>query len=258
MSSDLFDLTGKSALVTGSSTGLGRAFAVALAEHGASIVGVARRSQDETKRAVESVGGRFVALQADLAEDGAAEHVVKAAAAAFGRLDILVNNAGMIERAPAMDTTDASWDKTIELDLSSLFRLSRAAARRFKEQGADARGVRGKIINTGSVLSFQGGILVAAYAAAKHGVVGLTRALANEWASEGINVNAIAPGYYETELTEAIRADPARSSALLARVPAGRFGKPDDLKGVVVFLASAASDYVHGETIAVDGGWLAR
>lgn len=258
MSSDLFDLTGKTALVTGSSTGLGRAFAVALAEHGASIVGVARRSQDETKRAVESAGGRFVAVQADLAEDGAADRVVQAAAAAFGRFDILVNNAGMIERAPAIDTTDASWDKTIELDLSSLFRLSRAAARLFKKQDADSRGVRGKIINTASVLSFQGGILVTAYAAAKHGVVGLTRALANEWASEGINVNAIAPGYYETELTEAIRADPARSAALLARVPAGRFGKPEDLKGVVVFLASAASNYVHGETIAVDGGWLAR
>jgi 2-deoxy-D-gluconate 3-dehydrogenase len=183
---------------------------------------------------------------------------VKEAAEALGRLDILVNNAGMIERAPAIDTTDESWETTLELNLSALFRLARSAARRFRAQGPDSRGIRGKIINTASVLSFQGGLFVPAYAAAKHGVVGLTRALANEWAGEGINVNAIAPGYFETDMTEAIRADPARSASLLARIPAGRFGKPEDLAGVVVFLASSASDYVHGETIAVDGGWLAR
>lgn len=253
MQDDHFDLTGKAALVTGSSAGLGRALAVALAERGAAVAGVARRDQAETRAAVEAAGGRFVEIRADLALKEAADFAVDQAAAALGGLDILVNNAGVIERAPAVLTADESWDAVLELDLSALFRLARAAARRFLDQG---RG--GKIVNVASVLGFQGGILVPAYAAAKHGVVGLTRALANEWAKSGINVNAIAPGYFETDMTEAIRSDPARSKALLERIPAGRFGSPDDLKGPLVFLCSTASDYVHGQVVVVDGGWLAR
>ncbi len=249
----LFDIRDKVALVSGSRTGFGREFAVALAEQGAKVAGVARGDQVETRRAVEAAGGTFLELQADLSEKGAAERVVAETVAAFGRLDILVNNAGTIERSPAVDTSDEAWERVLELDLSVVFRLSRSAARRFIQQGGG-----GKIINVASVLSFQGGILVPAYTAAKHGVVGLTRALANEWAKEGINVNAIAPGYFETDMTAALRGDPVRSQALLARIPAGRFGKPEELKGVLLFLASAASTYLHGETIGVDGGWLSR
>ncbi len=252
---DLFDLSGKVALVTGSSAGLGKALALALAGRGATVAGAARRSQEETRRAIEEGAGpgRFIEIRADFAEAGAADKAVEAAVAAAGRLDILVNNAGTIERSPALETTDESWGRVLDLDLSVLFRLARAAAARFLEQGSG-----GKIVNIASILGFQGGILVPAYAAAKHGVVGLTRALANEWAAKGINVNAIAPGYFETDLTEALRRDPARSSALLSRIPAGRFGRPEDLMGAVVFLASRASDYLHGETITVDGGWLSR
>ncbi len=250
---DPFDLSGKVALVTGSRTGFGREFAVALAERGALVAGAARGDQAETRRAVEAAGGTFREIRADIAARDAADGVIAAVVAAFGRLDILVNNAGTIERSPAVDTGDDAWERVLELDLSAVFRMSRSAARRFMAQGGG-----GKIINVASVLSFQGGVLVPAYAAAKHGVVGLTRALANEWAKEGINVNAIAPGYFETDMTAALRKDPVRSQALLARIPAGRFGKPEELKGALIFLASAAAAYLHGETIGVDGGWLAR
>ncbi|GAB1484274.1 2-dehydro-3-deoxy-D-gluconate 5-dehydrogenase KduD [Treponema sp.] len=256
MKTDPFDLSGKVALVTGSSSGFGLAFATALAERGASVAGLARRSQAETKKAVEAAGGHFFEIKADLAVPASADEAVARTVEAFGRLDILVNNAGKITRSPAEQTTDEDWAEVIDLDLSVLFRLSRAAAKVFLSQSAE--GHRGKIINIASVLSFQGGILVPAYAAAKHGVLGLTRALANEWAAKGINVNAIAPGYFETEMTKALREDPVRSASILGRIPAGRFGKAEDLKGALVFLASSASDYMHGEAITVDGGWLSR
>jgi len=251
---DSFRLDGRVALVTGANRGLGQAAAIALAEAGADVAGLSRRAPDETAEAVRRLGRRFLAVQCDLLQATVAElhGVVARVVAEMGRLDILVNNAGIIRRTPAVDYPEEDWDAVLQIDLKALFYLSQAAGRQMMAQGG------GKIINIASALSFQGGILVPAYTAAKHGVAGLTQALANEWASHHINVNAIAPGYMETDNTAALRADPARSRAILERIPAGRWGKPADLQGMIVCLASPASDYMHGAVVAVDGGWLSR
>jgi 2-dehydro-3-deoxy-D-gluconate 5-dehydrogenase len=246
-----FDLTGKIALVTGCRRGIGLAMARALAAAGADIIGVSatlEESDSVVARDVERHGRTFRGYRADLADRAA----VRALAGAVGSVDILVNNAGTIRRAPAADYTDEDWDHVLEVDLTAQFILARDVGR-----GMLARG-HGKVIFTASLLSFQGGIKVPAYAAAKAGLVGVTKALANEWAGRGVNVNAIAPGYIATDNTEALRDDPVRNASILDRIPAGRWGRPEDLAGAVVFLASAASDYVHGTVLAVDGGWLGR
>ncbi|NVH77700.1 2-dehydro-3-deoxy-D-gluconate 5-dehydrogenase KduD [Paraburkholderia sp. JPY432] len=248
-----FDLSGKVAIVTGSNTGLGAGMAVALAAAGCDIVGVSRADAGTTATRVEALGRRFADVRADLASTSSVDDIVRAAVEAFGRLDVLVNNAGIIRREDALEFGEDDWDAVMDVNLKSLFFLSQAAARQFvRQQGG------GKIINVASMLSFQGGIRVASYTASKSGVLGLTRLLANEWAARGINVNAIAPGYMATANTAALRDDAQRNEEILGRIPAGRWGVPDDLAGPVVFLASSASDYVHGHTLAVDGGWLAR
>ena len=248
-----FDLSGKVAIVTGSNTGLGAGMAVALAAAGCDIVGVSRGDVGTTAARVEALGRRFADVRADLSSIAPVEDIVRAALEAFGRLDVLVNNAGMIRREDALEFGEDDWDAVMDVNLKSLFFLSQAVARQFVRQQSG-----GKIINVASMLSFQGGIRVASYTASKSGVLGLTRLLANEWAPRGINVNAIAPGYMATANTAALRDDSQRNEEILGRIPAGRWGVPDDLAGPVVFLASAASDYVHGHTLAVDGGWLAR
>ncbi len=248
-----FRLDGRCALVTGAGRGLGQGLAVALAEAGADVAGVYVTDIGETRARVEAAGRRFVGIEQDLRQRGCARSVIEHAVGAMGRLDILVNNAGIIRRADAIDFTEADWDDVIDVNLKSVFFLAQAAARQFLAQGSG-----GKIVNIASVLSFQGGIRVPSYTAAKTGMLGLTRLLANEWAAKGINVNAIAPGYMVTDNTAPLRADPVRSAEILARIPAGRWGRPEDLAGTVVFLCSPASDYVHGAVIAVDGGWLAR
>lgn len=248
-----FGLAGRCALVTGAGRGLGQAMAVALAEAGADVAGVDIVDVEETRARVETAGRRFTAIARDLRGPAAARSVVDEAAGAMGRLDILINNAGIIRRADSIDFSEADWDDVIDLNLKSVFFLAQAAARKFLAQGTG-----GKIVNVASMLSFQGGIRVPSYTASKSGVLGLTRLLANEWAAQGINVNAIAPGYMATANTAPLRADAARSAEILARIPAGRWGEPEDLAGTVVFLCSPASDYVHGTVIAVDGGWLAR
>jgi 2-deoxy-D-gluconate 3-dehydrogenase len=252
--SDLFRLDDRVALVTGASRGLGRGIALALAEAGADVAVHGREQPAEsTARAVEALGHKAVCVTADLTDPSTADGLVERTVAAFGRLDILINNAGIIRRAPAAEHGDADWDAVIAADLTSVFRLCRAAGRHMM-----ARGHGGKIVNIASLLSFQGGITVPGYAAAKGGVAQLTKALANEWASKGIHVNAIAPGYMETDNTAALRADATRHHQITERIPAGRWGTPEDLAGAVVFLCSAASDYVHGHVLAVDGGWLGR
>jgi 2-deoxy-D-gluconate 3-dehydrogenase len=249
----LFDLTGKVALVTGASGGLGAGMAIALAEAGADVVVHGNsRSCDETCAAVEKAGRRAASVKANLRERAESDRAIAEAIAAFGQLDILVNNAGTVRRAPAADHGDEDWDLVVEVNLTSVFRLARAAGRHFLAQG------RGKVVNIASLLSFQGGITVPGYAAAKGGVAQLTKALANEWAGRGVNVNAIAPGYMVTDNTAALRADPTRYRQILERIPAGRWGDPYDLGGAVVFLSSAASDYVHGHVLTVDGGWMGR
>ncbi|MBV8036560.1 2-dehydro-3-deoxy-D-gluconate 5-dehydrogenase KduD [Roseateles sp.] len=253
MSTGLFDLAGRTAVVTGCNTGLGRAMALGLAQAGADIVGINRSGSADLGSEVAALGRRYVDLRADLSERGGEQALIDAAAATSGRIDILVNNAGIIRRRAAIDFSESDWDDVMELNLSAVFRLSQAAARRFVAQG---RG--GKIVNVASMLSFQGGVRVPSYTASKSGVLGLTRALANEWAPLGINVNAIAPGYMDTNNTAELRADAQRNDAILARIPAGRWGSPADLAGAIVFLASDAASYVHGHTLAVDGGWLAR
>ncbi len=250
--SHLFDLTGKTALVTGANTGIGQGIALALAAAGADIVAAGRSDAADTGERIAAMGRRFVQVTADLSSTEPVQRAIDAAVALNGRLDIVVNNAGIIRRADAVDVTEEDWDAVIDTNLKSLFFLSQAAARHMLAHGG------GKIVNIASLLSFQGGIRVPAYAASKSAVAGLTRALANEWAAQGINVNAIAPGYFDTNNTAALRADPARDAAILARIPAGRWGVPDDLAGAAVFLASRASDYVHGVVLPVDGGWLAR
>jgi 2-deoxy-D-gluconate 3-dehydrogenase len=248
-----FDLTGRRVVVTGANTGIGQGIAVAVARAGGDVVGVARSPQGETAARVREHGVRFDAVTCDLSDPAAARDAVDRALDAIGSVHGLVNNAGIIRRADALDFPEADWDAVMDVNLKAVFLLSQAFGRRLT-----AAGRPGKIVNIASVLSFQGGIRVASYTAAKHGVVGLTKILACEWAAKGINVNAIAPGYIETNNTEALRADPDRSAAILARIPAGRWGSPDDIGDTAVFLLSPASDYVHGSTVAVDGGWLAR
>ena len=249
-----FRLEGKVALVTGATAGMGRAIAIALAEAGADVV-VHERSvpPDATAAAVAARGRRAAAVTGDLSDPAAPAAIVQEAEAALGPVDILFNNAGTIRRAPAAEHPDEDWDLVIAVDLSSAFRMSREVGRRLL-----ARQARGKIVNTCSLLSFQGGILVPSYAAAKGGLAQLTKALANEWASRGINVNGLAPGYISTDNTAPLRADPVRNKAILDRIPAGRWGDPADVVGAAVFLCAPASDYVNGHILVVDGGWLAR
>ncbi|MEM0631883.1 2-dehydro-3-deoxy-D-gluconate 5-dehydrogenase KduD [Klebsiella michiganensis] len=248
-----FDLTGKVAIVTGCDTGLGQGMTLGLAQAGCDIVGVNRRIPHETAEKVQALGRRFIAIQADLSRQDEIETIVDRAVAAMGRVDILVNNAGTIRRADALSFSEKDWDEVINLNLKSVFFLSQAVARQFIQQGDG-----GKIVNIASMLSFQGGIRVPSYTASKSGVLGITRLMANEWAGHRINVNAIAPGYMATNNTQQLREDAERSKAILDRIPAGRWGVPDDLQGPVVFLASRAADYISGFTLAVDGGWLAR
>jgi len=249
----LFDLTGQVAMVTGANTGLGQAIAVGLAEAGADIVAVGRSLPDETAALVAQAGRKLFAIGADLSTTEPIERVAFEAYAAAGRLDILVNNAGIIRRADSLDFTEEDWDAVMGTNLKTVFFLSQAVARRWV---ADGRG--GKIINVVSMLSFQGGLRVPSYTASKSGLAGLTKTLCNEWASKGINVNGLAPGYFATNNTTALQADEARNRQILERIPAGRWGQPGDLAGAAVFLASRAADYMHGAVVPVDGGWLAR
>ena len=248
-----FDLMDKTAVVTGANTGIGQGIAVALARAGATVVAVGRSAMDDTERLCRDTGSGFHVINADLATTQPVARIAREAASVTGRIDILVNNAGIIRRADAIDFTEADWDAVMNVNLKSAFFLSQAVARSML---ADRRG--GKIINVASLLSFQGGIRVPSYTASKSGLAGLTRLLACEWGGKGINVNAIAPGYFETNNTRALREDPRRSAEILGRIPAGRWGRPDDIGGAAVFLASSASDYVHGVVLPVDGGWLAR
>ena len=248
-----FDLSGRVAIVTGASTGLGQAMAIALAGAGADIALVGRSSMDETAARIGALGRQSLSITADLSSLEPIAGIVRRTIDWRGRIDILVNNAGIIRRADAVDYTEADWDAVMDVNLKGVFFLSQAVARRMLADGA-----RGKIINIASVLSFQGGIRVPAYTAAKSGLAGLTRLLACEWAIKGINVNAIAPGYFETSNTAALRADHERNASILSRIPAGHWGKPEDIGGTAVFLASSAADYVHGVVLPVDGGWMAR
>lgn len=250
---DAFRLDGKVAVVTGANTGLGQGMSVALAQAGAKVVGVARRSCEDTKKLIEADGGEFAEVIADLSDMSAIDVIVNGALAAFGKVDILVNNAGLIKRNDAIDFTEDEWDSVIQVNQKMVFFLSQAFAKQYIKQGHG-----GKIININSMLSYQGGIRVPSYTASKSAGMGLTKAMCNECACHNINVNAIAPGYMATNNTAQLRSDSDRSEAIIDRIPAGRWGTPDDMKGAVVFLASAASDYVNGFTLAVDGGWLAR
>ena len=250
-----FDLTGKVALVTGCKRGIGMAMALGLAEAGADIIGVSANLElegSQVSKAVEALGRKFKAYQADFSNRDSLYAFIKQVKADFPRIDILVNNAGTILRNPAAEHSDEFWDEVLEVNLSSQFILSREIGSAMLAQGS------GKIIFTASLLSFQGGINVPGYAASKGGIARLTMALANEWAGKGINVNAIAPGYISTDNTAALREDKERSSSILGRIPAGRWGEPEDFKGPVVFLASDASNYVHGTILTVDGGWMGR
>ncbi len=251
---DSFRLDGRAALVTGGNRGLGQACALALAEAGADVALLGRTYPSQTMARIEPTGRQVVYVPCDLgpADPARLAAAVDTAAAQLGRLDILVNNAGIIRRAPAAEFAAADWDEVMAVDLDAVFHLSQAAGRTMLARGG------GRIVNIASMLSFQGGIRVPAYTAAKHAVLGLTRALANEWAVHGVNVNAIAPGYMATDNTSALRDDPVRAASILERIPAGRWGAPDDLMGAVVFLASDAARYVHGAVLPVDGGWLAR
>lgn len=248
-----FSLQGKSAIVTGANTGLGQGISVALAAAGAHVFGVARRSCDETAAKVEAVGGKFTEVMADMSKLESIGIILSEVKKHTERIDILVNNAGIIKRCDAIDVPVEDWDNVIDINLRMVYFLSQAVA---KDWMADGKG--GKIINICSMLSFQGGIRVPAYTASKSAVMGITRALANEWAKHGINVNGIAPGYMATNNTAQLRQDSERSEDILARIPAARWGTPEDVQGAAIFLASAASDYVNGYTVAVDGGWLAR
>jgi 2-dehydro-3-deoxy-D-gluconate 5-dehydrogenase len=253
MLSNPFDLTGKVAVVTGGNTGIGQGIALALADAGASIASVARRPSDGTVSQCLARAVRAISIQADLSSIEPVARIVEEATAELGSIDILVNNAGIIRRADAVEFTETEWDSVIDVNLKSVFFLSQAVARRWIAEG---RG--GKIINIASMLSFQGGIRVPSYTASKSGVAGLTKLMANEWAKHGINANAIAPGYFATDNTQALQEDPVRSRDILERIPAGRWGEPADIGGAAVFLASSASNYVQGITLPVDGGWLAR
>jgi 2-deoxy-D-gluconate 3-dehydrogenase len=250
---DAFNLQGKVALVTGCDTGLGQGMTLGLAEAGCDIIGVNRKIPHDTAEKVQALGRRFTAIQADLSQPGVIPGIVEESVARMGRIDILVNNAGTIRREDALEFSEKNWDDVMNLNIKSVFFLSQAVAKQFLKQGGG-----GKIINIASMLSFQGGIRVPSYTASKSAVLGITRLLANEWAQHNINVNAIAPGYMATNNTQQLRDDEARSQEILDRIPAGRWGKPEDLQGAAVFLASDAASYINGYTLAVDGGWLAR
>ena len=247
-----FDLAGKGALVTGANTGIGQAIAVALAEAGANVAVAGRSEPTETLAAIEATGRKAINIKADLGSIAPVQRVIDETLAGLGSLDILVNNAGIIRRDDLLDFSEADWDAVIDTNLKTLFFLSQAAARSMVARGS------GKIINIASLLSFQGGIRVPSYAAAKSGVGGVTKAMANELAPKGVQVNAIAPGYISTNNTAALQGDEMRNRQILERIPTGRWGKPEDIAGAAVFLASAASDSVTGQILAVDGGWLAR
>ena len=248
----LFDLSGKNAVVTGGSTGLGRGMALALAEAGADCLLVDHVSSSDTEHRIRGLGRRALSVTVDLMKGESVGAVVEAALKEFGKIDILVNNAGIIRRTPALDFSEKDWDDVMALNARTVFFLCQAAGRDMMKRKY------GKIVNVASLLSFQGGITVPSYAASKAAVAQITKALANEWAASGITVNAIAPGYMATNNTAALREDPVRSKSILDRIPAGRWGTPEDLGGAVVFLASSASDYVNGHVLVVDGGWLAR
>lgn len=250
---DLFKLNGKVALVTGGARGLGQGLALAMAEAGADVATVDVLEQTETKAKIEALGRKSVSIIADLSKTTDIPRIIDTTVKALGRLDILFNNAGIIRRADLVDFTEKDWDDVININQRTVFFLSQAAAKTMIKQGHG-----GRIINTASMLSFQGGIRVPSYTASKSAILGLTRLFANELAPHKINVNAIAPGYMATDNTAPLRADEKRSAEILGRIPAGRWGTPDDLKGAAVFLASAASEYINGYTIAVDGGWLSR
>ena len=249
----MFDLTGKTALVTGANTGLGQGMALALADAGADIVLIGRTEPTDTLKALAKVSVKSHSISANLSNADAVADIITEAVSELGRVDILINNAGTITRNDAIDFTPQDWDGVINVNLRTLFFLSQAFARHLI---AEKKG--GKIINIASMLTFQGGIRVPSYTASKSGVGGLTKALANEWAQHGINVNAIAPGYFNTNNTAALQADEKRNAEILARIPSRRWGQPSDLGGAVIFLASVASDYVQGITLPVDGGWLSR
>jgi 2-deoxy-D-gluconate 3-dehydrogenase len=249
----LFDLKDKVAIVTGARKGLGFGMAEGLAEAGAHIVGVGPVAMPELETSVTALGRKFLFVEADLTSQARIPAIVKETIEVMGGVDILVNNAGIIRRENMLDFTEKDWDDVLNINLKTIFFLSQAVARQMKKQG---RG--GKIVSVASMLSFQGGIRVPSYTSSKSGVMGLTKLMANELAEFGIQVNAVAPGYMATDNTEALQKDPVRSKEILARIPAGRWGTPNDLKGVVVFLCSKASDYVTGHTLAADGGWLAR
>ncbi len=250
---DKFSLAGKTAIVTGANTGLGQGIAAAYAEAGANVVGVSRSDMDETEKIIRDLGGRFTGVLADLGTREPIAGIIKTTLDQYGRVDILVNNAGIIRREDALNFSEQDWDDVINVNQKTVFFFCQAVAKQFTEQKSG-----GKIINIASMLSFQGGIRVPSYTASKSAVKGLTMALANEWAKYNIQVNAIAPGYMVTNNTALLRADSNRNAAILDRIPAGRWGTPEDLAGAAVFLASSASDYVNGFTMAVDGGWLAR
>ncbi|KOR88291.1 2-dehydro-3-deoxy-D-gluconate 5-dehydrogenase KduD [Paenibacillus solani] len=247
-----FDLSGKTAIVTGSARGLGQAIAIALAEAGADVVAVSMNTSAETVEAIRGFGKKASEIRVDLSDHSKLQQTFDQALELTGQVDILVNNAGIIRRTPAKDHSMQDWLDVIDLNLNTVFLLSQLAGRHMIKRGS------GKIINICSMLSYQGGINVPGYTASKHGIAGLTKALANEWAASGIQVNGIAPGYIETDNTAAIRQDEERSTAITDRIPAGRWGKPADLGGPAVFLASSASDYVNGHVLCVDGGWMAR
>ncbi len=248
----LFDLSGRVAVVTGGSSGLGRGMALALAEAGADVVLVDHRKRTEAAPGMPGLGRRTISLVADLADTAAIAGLVETTLREFGGIDILVNNAGIIRRKPALEFAEHDWDEVMAVNARTVFFLSQAVARVMVPRH------RGKIIHTASLLSFQGGVVVPSYAASKGAVAQMTKAMANEWAPLGINVNAIAPGYMATNNTRALQDDPELSAQILSRIPAGRWGTPDDLKGAAVFLASSASDYMHGQVLVVDGGWMAR
>jgi 2-dehydro-3-deoxy-D-gluconate 5-dehydrogenase len=251
---DCFSLKGRNALVTGSRTGLGAAMAVGLAQAGANVVvnGSTDDGIDDVCRAVSDCGVKAVRAVADVADARACEELVALTVGELGSIDILINNAGIIRRSPAAEYSADDWTRVLEVNLNAVFRMCQLAGRAMLARGS------GKIINIASLLSFQGGILVPAYAASKGAVAQLTKALANEWAPKGVNVNAIAPGYMETNNTRALRADPVRSRQILERIPAGRWGRPEDVAAAAVFLSSSAGDYIHGHLLVVDGGWMAR
>ena len=250
---DMFSLEGRRAMVTGANTGIGQAIAISLARAGAAILAVGRSPMNETLREIEASGGRATAISFDLADPAGAAAMLAMAWDEHGPIDILVNNAGIIRRGDAIDFSEADWDDVMDVNLKSVFMLSQALARKALADGRPA-----KIINIASMLSFQGGIRIASYTVSKSGLAGLTRLLANEWAAKGINVNAIAPGYIETNNTRVLREDAERNADIMKRIPAGRWGKPDELGGAAVYLASDAANYVHGAIFPVDGGWLAR